>query len=389
MGRSLGSPLDGHAALKDLGRIVSEMSNMKAMMREMARSSRLKQQEEIVARNQRAREQVKHEFVMRNVAKQIDDQRAYLASQASKRHEQRQANWRKEQLKEARARREARKRASPRRGRPTSRVFPTSEPSAFMTEPPEEPPKPRPQSAAARAPETFSGGFVVPPRTCENCGRKFPSVMHLLMHDAAGCKKRRARPITPPTPPTPPTPAAAPAPAPAPAPPPFNGRKPWGFAGPRKKKASSRSPPPSEKKASSRTRHPWESTPPPKRVPDPGKRVPPKRVPPKRAAEPPPRRPTGFTFEGPRRRDPPKRPPPPAPEPSPRPVPSSPKTLYEVLGASQYASEGELRKRYRALSLTHHPDRGGDTAAMMKVNSAWDVLGDAAARRRYDASLPD
>ena len=105
MGRSLGSPLDGHAALKDLGRIVSEMSNMKAMMREMARSARLKQQEDIIARNQRAREQVKHEFVMRNVAKQIDDQRAYLASQASKRHEQRQATWRKEQLKEARKRR--------------------------------------------------------------------------------------------------------------------------------------------------------------------------------------------------------------------------------------------------------------------------------------------
>ena len=117
--------------------------------------------------------------------------------------------------------------------------------------------------------------------------------------------------------------------------------------------------------------------------------MPPKRVPPKRAEVPPPRRPTGFTFEGPRRRDPPKRPPPPAPEPSPRPVPSSPKTLYGVLGASQYASAGELRKRYRALSLAHHPDRGGDTTAMMKINSAWDVLGDAAARRRYDASLPD
>ena len=101
MGRSLGSPLDGHAALKDLSRIVSEMSNMKAMMREMARSARLRQQEDIIARNQRAREQVKHEFVMRNVAKQIDEQREYLASQASKRHEQRQANWRKEQLKEA------------------------------------------------------------------------------------------------------------------------------------------------------------------------------------------------------------------------------------------------------------------------------------------------
>ena len=46
--------------------------------------------QDIIARNQRAREQVKHEFVMRNVAKQIDDQREYLASQASKRHEQRQ-----------------------------------------------------------------------------------------------------------------------------------------------------------------------------------------------------------------------------------------------------------------------------------------------------------
>ena len=119
--------------------------------------------------------------------------------------------------------------------------------------------------------------------------------------------------------------------------------------------------------------------------------MPPKRAPPRRAEAPPPRRPTGFTFEGPKRRDPPKRPAPPLPDPSPRPVPSSPKTLYEVLGASQYASEGELRKRYRALALAHHPDRNESdtTAAMMRINSAWDVLGDAATRRRYDASLPD
>ena len=120
--------------------------------------------------------------------------------------------------------------------------------------------------------------------------------------------------------------------------------------------------------------------------------MPPKRAaPPKRAEAPPPRRPTGFTFEGPKRRDPPKRPPPPLPEPSPRAVPSSPKTLYEVLGASQYATEGELRKRYRALALAHHPDRNDTdtTGTMMKINSAWDVLGDAGARRRYDASLPD
>ena len=247
-----------------------------------------------------------------------------------------------------------------------------------MTEPPEEP-KPRPQSAAAKVQsETFSGGFVVPPRTCANCGRKFPSVMHLLMHDAAGCKKRRARPATPPPPPR------------------ADATRAGAGAAPRRRRSTAASRGGLPARARRRRRRgrrrrrrrvvaheaPWEASPPPKRVPDPGKRVPPKRAPP------PPRRPTGFTFEGPRRRDPPKRPPPPLPEPSPRPA-SSPKTLYDVLGASQYASAGELRKRYRALSLAHHPDRGGDTTAMMKINSAWDVLGDAATRRRYDASLPD
>jgi hypothetical protein len=407
MGRGLHENLDSHPELQDLGKLVSEMSNMKTMMREMARSARVKQQEDICARNRRARDQVKHEHVMRNVAKQMDDQRDYLEGAAKRRHEKQQQKWRKEQLAEARRRREVRMRASPRRRRRAAPYFeptPDAPTSAFMTEPPVDEParaSTTPTSASARAstapaastrakpakatpPETFSGGFVVPPRTCANCGRNFPSVMHFLMHDAAGCKKRRQRPATPPTPPTPPSPPTS-EPAPEPAPPPYNGRKPWGFAKPREKQVPSRSkspPPPAEKKAASHSKHPWSQ--PPKRPNAPAWN---RREPPKRAASPPPRRrPTGFTFEGPRR-DPPRRPPPPRPETSPRPEPSP--TLYDVLGAARYASAGELRKRYRALALVNHPDRNDDdtTAAMMKINSAWDVLGDAAARKRYDASL--
>ena len=38
MGRGLHENLDSHPELQDLGKLVSEMSNMKTMMREMARS---------------------------------------------------------------------------------------------------------------------------------------------------------------------------------------------------------------------------------------------------------------------------------------------------------------------------------------------------------------
>ncbi len=33
---------------------------------------------------------------------------------------------------------------------------------------------------------------------------------------------------------------------------------------------------------------------------------------------------------------------------------------YKVLGVSKTADAAEIRKAYRKLALTHHPDKGGD-----------------------------
>lgn len=38
------------------------------------------------------------------------------------------------------------------------------------------------------------------------------------------------------------------------------------------------------------------------------------------------------------------------------------------------ASGAQLRQRYRQLVSRHHPDRGGDTAMLQRINRAWEVL---------------
>ncbi|MFN9916067.1 MAG: J domain-containing protein, partial [Pirellulaceae bacterium] len=59
--------------------------------------------------------------------------------------------------------------------------------------------------------------------------------------------------------------------------------------------------------------------------------------------------------------------------PCPDSVPTDP---YQVLGVNPQASHGEIKAAYRALVKRHHPDAGGDPAAMLAVNAAWEVLGD-------------
>ena len=61
------------------------------------------------------------------------------------------------------------------------------------------------------------------------------------------------------------------------------------------------------------------------------------------------------------------------------------KDYYSVLGADGDATREEIERRYKRLARRHHPDRGGDEEEMKALNEAWRVLGDAEARRAYDA----
>ena len=63
---------------------------------------------------------------------------------------------------------------------------------------------------------------------------------------------------------------------------------------------------------------------------------------------------------------------------------STPNDPYQVLGVDPRASHGEIKAAYRALVKQHHPDAGGDAAAMLAVNAAWEVLGDRQQRQRFD-----
>jgi DnaJ-class molecular chaperone len=65
----------------------------------------------------------------------------------------------------------------------------------------------------------------------------------------------------------------------------------------------------------------------------------------------------------------------------------SPPTFYDTLGVSKTSSESEIKKAYRGLSLKYHPDRNPNKEAndkMNDINGAYDILGDADSRRKYD-----
>lgn len=61
---------------------------------------------------------------------------------------------------------------------------------------------------------------------------------------------------------------------------------------------------------------------------------------------------------------------------------------YEVLGVTKNASADEIKKAYRKLAIKYHPDKNpGDKEAEEKFKEAaeaYDVLGDADKRKRYD-----
>src|SRR3954467_10487526 len=62
--------------------------------------------------------------------------------------------------------------------------------------------------------------------------------------------------------------------------------------------------------------------------------------------------------------------------------------FYEVLGVAKTADADELKRAYRKLAMSHHPDRNpGDKSAEQKfkeLNEAYDVLKDDQKRAAYD-----
>lgn len=65
-----------------------------------------------------------------------------------------------------------------------------------------------------------------------------------------------------------------------------------------------------------------------------------------------------------------------------------PKSLYDVLGLTRDASTDDIRKAFRTLAKTAHPDRGGSDAAFKELNEAHQVLSDPEKRYVYDVSTP-
>ena len=62
--------------------------------------------------------------------------------------------------------------------------------------------------------------------------------------------------------------------------------------------------------------------------------------------------------------------------------------FYHILGVSREASDDVIKKAYRKLVFEHHPDRNPDNKQaeekIREINAAYEVIGDAEARRNYD-----
>lgn len=57
---------------------------------------------------------------------------------------------------------------------------------------------------------------------------------------------------------------------------------------------------------------------------------------------------------------------------------------YKTLGVSRTASADEIKKAFRKLARTHHPDAGGDEQKFKEINEAYEVLSDDKKRQLYD-----
>jgi DnaJ-class molecular chaperone len=60
---------------------------------------------------------------------------------------------------------------------------------------------------------------------------------------------------------------------------------------------------------------------------------------------------------------------------------------YKILNVEKNASQEEIKKNYRKMSLKMHPDKGGDADKFKELNEAFQILGDEKKRKEYDLNL--
>lgn len=63
---------------------------------------------------------------------------------------------------------------------------------------------------------------------------------------------------------------------------------------------------------------------------------------------------------------------------------SSMSNYYDILGVSKTASQDEIKRAYKKLAISNHPDKGGDEKKFQEISSAYDILGDPEKRQNYD-----
>jgi len=61
---------------------------------------------------------------------------------------------------------------------------------------------------------------------------------------------------------------------------------------------------------------------------------------------------------------------------------------YSILGVDKTASASDIKRAYRKLASTHHPDKGGDAKLFQQIQAAYDILGDPEKRQQYDNPQP-
>jgi DnaJ family protein A protein 2 len=59
-------------------------------------------------------------------------------------------------------------------------------------------------------------------------------------------------------------------------------------------------------------------------------------------------------------------------------------SLYDRLGVSRDADTNDIKKAFKKLAMTHHPDKGGDPEEFKKIQHAHEVLTDENKRKIYD-----